>query len=220
MDPKATRGYRNRNPGNIDYRPQNKWQGQVGLGDDWMPATQRRFAAFQTHEFGIRALAVLLTTYQDRHGLRSIGQIINRWAPGNENNTGAYIQHVAKLTGIEPNAVLDLHDFHTMRALVTAIITHELGGQPYTADVIDGGLRLAGLVPTTVREVAASSTTVQAAASTGAAGALALALPGMLDAVAEAVPALEPLAHQAPWLGTALVVLTALANVWRRLRRV
>jgi hypothetical protein len=30
IDPKATRGYRNRNPGNIEHVPANKWQ---GLGD-------------------------------------------------------------------------------------------------------------------------------------------------------------------------------------------
>ena len=27
IDPKATRGYRNRNPGNIEHVPANKWQG-------------------------------------------------------------------------------------------------------------------------------------------------------------------------------------------------
>src|SRR4051812_2651489 len=89
-----SRGFRNRNPGNIDFAPSNKWQGQVGLGDGWLPAGQRRFAAFESHEYGIRALAMLLTTYQDRYGLRTIRQIVSRWAPGNENDTGAYVRFV------------------------------------------------------------------------------------------------------------------------------
>jgi hypothetical protein len=141
-DPKQSRGYRNKNPGNIDYNVRNRWQGQVGIETAGNPP---RFAVFESHEFGIRALAALLTTYQDRHGLRSITQIVSRWAPGNENNTGAYIQHVARLTGRGANDVLDLHTYADLRPLVEAIITHELGGNPYDAATIDAGLRLAGV---------------------------------------------------------------------------
>lgn len=141
-DPKQTRGYRNKNPGNIDWNAQNKWQGQVGREPTGNPP---RFAVFDKHENGIRALAVLLTTYQDRHGLRTIRGIISRWAPGNENNTDAYVAHVARLTGRAPGDTLDLHTFEDLRPLVAAIITHELGGQPYSDAQLDAGLRLAGV---------------------------------------------------------------------------
>jgi hypothetical protein len=154
MDPKQSRGYRNKNPGNIDYNVRNRWQGQVGIEATGNPP---RFAVFESHEYGIRALAALLTTYQDRHGLRTIRGIVNRWAPpkGDSNgaapggeytqNTSGYVDHVCKLTGFAPDAPLDLHTYEDLRPLVEAIITHELGGNPYDAVTIDAGLRLAGV---------------------------------------------------------------------------
>ena len=85
IDPKATRGYRNRNPGNIEHVPANKWQ---GLAE---PPSDGRFCRFTSHEFGIRALAALLVTYQDRHKLRTPRAIIERWAPqGGERHRGLY----------------------------------------------------------------------------------------------------------------------------------
>lgn len=141
-DPKATRGYRNRNPGNIDWNERNKWQGQLGREASGNPP---RFALFSSHEFGIRALAMLLTTYQDRHGLRTVRGIIRRWAPSSENHTQAYVDAVARRTGFGPDAALDLHGWTHLRPLVEAIIVHELGGNPYAAATIDEGLRLAGV---------------------------------------------------------------------------
>ena len=64
-DPKQSRGYRNCNPGNIDYNERNRWQGQVGI------EARGRFAVFSEHRWGIRAIAVLLITYQDRYGCDS-----------------------------------------------------------------------------------------------------------------------------------------------------
>ena len=58
QDPKLTRGYRNRNPGNIDHVPSNKW---LGLADPPLEPPPRaggraRFCVFKTHQHGIRAL--------------------------------------------------------------------------------------------------------------------------------------------------------------------
>ncbi|MBU8540179.1 structural protein [Falsiroseomonas tokyonensis] len=211
-DPKTSRGYRNKNPGNIDFNPANKWQGQVGRETTGSPP---RFAVFETHEHGIRALAMLLTTYQDRHGLRTVAGIINRWAPPVENQTSAYAVAVSRALGNAPTDQIDLHDYETMRKLVEAIIRHELGGNPYDAATIAAGLKLAGLSPP-----ALASGTVKAAASVGAAGVAAVAVVGpVLEAVGEALPDLAPLAEHSPAVGTTLVVLTAIYNVWRRLRR-
>ena len=193
-DPRASRGYRNRNPGNIDWNERNKWQGQVGREATGNPP---RFAVFESHEYGIRALAVLLITYQDRHGLRSIAGIINRWAPGNENDTAAYIAHVARLTGRDPHERLDLHRHEDLKPLVTAIITHELGGNPYDERTIEEGLRLAG-VPRPV-------TTLREAAATGT-GHGAITVGAVASAAAAAAPAIEALGGLPPWLGVALVL--------------
>lgn len=200
-----SRGYRNRNPGNIDFTPTNKWQGQVGLGDGWLPAGQRRFAAFESHEYGIRALAMLLTTYQDRHGLRTIRQIVSRWAPGSENDTGAYVRFVAqRMPNHGADDALDLHSYEDMRGLVVAIITHELGGNPYDDAAIEAGLRLAGLK----RPVR----TVAAAAATGE-GKAALSVASLATAASIAAPAIQALSGLPPWVGVVLVIAAAVVAV-------
>jgi hypothetical protein len=138
IDPKATRGYRNRNPGNIEHVPANKWQ---GLAD---PPSDGRFCRFTSHEFGIRALAALLVTYQDRHKLRTPRAIIERWAPKVENDTAAYIEVVARRIGVGPDEAIDLHRHDHLRPLVEAIIHHECAGLSYPAGVINRALTLAG----------------------------------------------------------------------------
>jgi hypothetical protein len=102
-DPRKSRGYRNRNPGNIEHSPANKW---LGLAD---PPSDGRFCRFVSHEHGIRALAVLLQAYQDRHGLRTVRAIISRFAPGHENPTEAYVTAVARRMGVGREAAIDVH---------------------------------------------------------------------------------------------------------------
>ncbi len=192
-----SRGYRNKSPMNIDYNPRNPWTGQVGLGDRWLPENQRRFAEFETHEYGIRAGAVLLTTYFDRHGLKTVRGIINRWAPPVENNTSAYVTAVAKAVGVEPDDPINLHTYEHMRPLVEAIIRHELGGQPYAASVIDEGLRMAGIrKPVTTVAQAASTGTGRGAIEVGAVAAAATA----------AAPAIQAIGALPVWTGVALVL--------------
>lgn len=197
-----TRGYRNKNPGNIDWSPANKWQGQIGKESTGNPP---RFAVFQTHEHGIRALALLLTTYQDRHNCRTIRQFIQRWAPSNENNTDAYVSQVARHMKLEiGDYILDIHEYEDLRPLVEAIITHELGGQPYPDSVIDEGLRLAGVPkPITSAGEAAKTTTGKGAITVAAAA----------SAAATAAPAMQSLATLPQWVGVALVIGVAVVAV-------
>lgn len=198
-DPKNSRGYRNRNPGNIDFQPANRWQGQTGKEEGG------RFATFDSHENGIRALAALLTTYQDRHGLRTIAGIVSRWAPGNENNTEAYISHVAALMQRGPRDVLDLHAYADLRPLVEAIITHELSGQPYAAAVLDEGLRRAGVVRPveTLTDAARTGTGRGAVAGVVGTGAVAVAV--------QAAPVLSALQGLDWRVGVAVIVVAGAA---------
>lgn len=140
---KQARGYRNKNPGNIDWNARNKWQGQVGREATGNPP---RFAVFETHEHGIRALARLLQSYQTQHSLFTIAGIINRWAPTNENNTSAYVNFVSRFVGIEPDEQVDVFKWNIARPMVEAIIRKELGGNPYPPEVIDEGLKMAGVM--------------------------------------------------------------------------
>lgn len=197
-DPKTTRGYRNKNPGNIDWNARNPWQGQVGIETTGNPP---RFAVFESHEFGIRALAALLTTYQDRHGLRTIRGIVNRWAPPNENNTGSYVRFVDDfLPNHGADDPVDMHTYADARLLVEAIIRKELGGNPYSNAVLDEGLRRAGIVkPVTTLTQAAGTRSGQSAGAITAA----------VVAAAPAAPIISAMGGLPQWTAVALIAAVA-----------
>jgi hypothetical protein len=135
------RGIRNNNPGNVDYHPSDDpWEGLDN------PPTDGRFCRFTEPKFGIRVMCKLLLAYQDFHGCRTVQDIINRWAPPAENDTGEYVAHVASLVGVAADAPIDVHKAAVLRPLVQAIIVHENGQQPYDAATIDAGLAAAGVV--------------------------------------------------------------------------
>lgn len=131
------RGIRNNNPGNID-RTGDKWQGMAAdqSGDD-------RFVVFVAPHWGIRALVKVLLSYRRKYGIKTVRGIIDRWAPPVENNTAAYIDQVAKACGVEPDDTIDIQNKAVLRVLVTSIIQHENGQQPYGPAVIDLGIDLA-----------------------------------------------------------------------------
>ena len=208
MDPKATRGYRNRNPGNIEHVAANAWQGLA------TPPSDGRFCRFTSHEFGIRALAALLITYQDRYQLRSVRAIISRWAPKVENDTLAYIAAVSQRVGVGADEVIDLHRHAHLRPLVESIIHHECAGLTYPAAVIDRALTLAGVPPAppaTLQAVAALTDTGRGAVLVGAAG--------IATAVVQATPAIQALGSLAPAVAIALIVAAVVSVLAWRLRR-
>lgn len=138
----APRGVRNNNPGNID-RSGVAWQGE----DRSAKARQQeaRFCVFTSPEFGFRALAKVLQTYQSKHGLRTVKAIINRWAPPTENITSAYVREVAKALNVDPEARIDVTQFDTAFGIAKAIARHENGGHYWSDATIAKGLELAGV---------------------------------------------------------------------------
>jgi hypothetical protein len=147
MSKQPPRGIRNNNPGNI--RHGDNWQ---GLATD-SRTRDKDFASFVSPAMGIRALAVTLVTYRDKHGLRTVQDIIHRWAPPSENKTGAYVAAVARKVGVTPTQQINVHDYAIMRPLVSAIIAHENGTGPLKTDntwyddaTIDEGLKRAGIM--------------------------------------------------------------------------
>ena len=58
-----------------------------------------------------RLFVILCRTYYGKYGLKTIRDIVSRWAPAKENNTEAYIRHVSDYTGIGPDR--DLGDPQT-----------------------------------------------------------------------------------------------------------
>lgn len=129
---RIARGIRNHNPGNIE-RTAARWQGMAAD-----QSSDPRFVVFTEPVWGIRALARVLRSYMQL-GFITPRQIINRWAPPHENITSAYVQSVAKHTGLGPDDPVGVHN---LPELVTAIIQHENGVQPYHRSVIEEALRL------------------------------------------------------------------------------
>jgi hypothetical protein len=127
-----TRGIVNNNPGNI-RKSATAWHGAVAGND---PA----FVTFDTPENGIRAMAKVLLTYQRQHGLDTVAELLERWAPAVENDSFAYIDDVATRLGIDPDERIDLGDPAMLAALCGAIIRHENGRQPYAGAVLAAGV--------------------------------------------------------------------------------
>ncbi|MDF2185464.1 structural protein [Grimontia hollisae] len=124
----APRGIRNHNPGNIEDNG-TPWQGRQGHDG--------RFIIFDGPVNGIRAMYKVLMTYRHRYRLDTVRGIINRWAPPFENNTEAYINHVANRLGVTPDTPLGLGDYPQ---LLKSIIKHENGVQPYDDSTIHAAI--------------------------------------------------------------------------------
>ena len=127
------RGIRNNNPGNIRHGA--KWQGLADVQLD------KDFCTFKSAEYGIRAIARILRTYEDKYELNTIAGILNRYAPTIENDTSSYIKHVADELDITPNTKIVLTNDRLL-SIIRAIIKHENGIQPYPNDIIMGGICL------------------------------------------------------------------------------
>ncbi|WP_374572785.1 hypothetical protein [Phenylobacterium sp.] len=108
---------RNNNPGNL-----RRWGSRP---------TQDGFAVFDTVEAGMLAMARNLLGYAKR-GDDTIREIISKWAPSSENDTGAYIRTVAKALGVSADKVLNLKDPATLTKLMQAISRQEAGGEFYS----------------------------------------------------------------------------------------
>lgn len=183
------KGIRNRNPGNIDDVG-IPWQGLIPKGDPRHNG-EERFCVFVDAQHGIRALAKNLTAYYQKHGLHTVRGMIDRWAPSRENNTKAYVNVVARAVGVPPDQRIDL-DFPTVRKMTLAIIKHENGMQPYTDEVIDAGLSMAGFHPGR-RDSFTKSRTVKATSAGAAATAAGTAI-GAVEDVQAVVEKVKPLA--------------------------
>lgn len=127
------RGIRNHNPGNIE-RTSVRWKG--------MSPDQRRdprFVVFMAPEWGLRAIArILLGDW--REGQRTIANLISEWAPPHENDTSAYIAAVGRACGVDPYQPANIPAL--LPKLIAAIVRHENGVQPYSAETIQLGIDL------------------------------------------------------------------------------
>lgn len=226
-------GIRANNPGNIRVSPNNNWKGRRAVRQE-----DGRFEEFETPVDGIRALAVNLTTYYDKHGLATIRDIIGRWAPSNgfdptrsraySQNTDAYVKHVSLVSGFAPDQRLNLHRYDHMRPLVEAIILHENGPGPvgtvnewYSNEIIDTAMSRAGL-PKPATQVGAVPVTKETLGATATAGLgvseIATTLPAVVDAMQSNEDHITSGSVVRILFGVALVVLAGMV-AWGQIKR-
>jgi hypothetical protein len=208
---RTPRGIRNNNPGNI-RRNGDPWQGLAERQSDV------EFFTFKTSIYGIRALARTLITYQDKHSLRTIRQIISRWAPPVENNTNAYVRAVSIDAGLDADQPLDLHRFDHLLPLTKAIIHHENGQQPYTDAQITKALVLAGVEPETPN-LQTTRTVKGGQAATAATAGLGMveAVQQTIDPARDALVGLVPYLEVAKWLLLVVTLVGIGVMLWARI---
>ena len=126
----TARGLRNNNP--LNLRPGAKpWLGELQPPDDG-------YCRFIDPEHGLRAACKLLLTYQSKYGLKTIREIIHRWAPPSDNNpTDAYVAYVAGICGTDADAPIDLNDASVLSSMLLGMVQQEEGVQPYSITVLE-----------------------------------------------------------------------------------
>jgi hypothetical protein len=128
-------GIRLNNPLNI--RRGSNWRGLA-------PAQSHPdFCEFVEPIYGIRAGARILTTYAQKHGVRTIAEAVTRWAPPEENDTGSYIVEVCEECSRGPHVPFDFRNPFELTTLVRAMMQQEIGAVPYLMVVLVDGVKLA-----------------------------------------------------------------------------
>lgn len=125
------RGLRNCNPCNIRIS-KTKYLGEI------TPSQDRAFKQFKSMDWGYRAVFVLLHHYYHKRGLKTIRQIISRYAPPVENNTESYIKAVASAVFLSPDDIVPMEERETMILIVSAMSKVENGTPAVITDVIAG----------------------------------------------------------------------------------
>lgn len=129
------RGFRNNNPGNI--KPGSiVFDGMTGVDANG-------FAIFSSMEYGIRAIAVIIKNYQNRDGLNTVREMIDRWSTTDQS---AYVSNVSADVGVGPDDYIDVNDPTTLSAIINGIITQENGqllAATITGAQIQNGIALA-----------------------------------------------------------------------------
>lgn len=210
----ATRGIRNNNPGNIRLSS-DKWQGLAAVQDDGT------FFKFESARMGIRALARILITYQDKYRLDTVAKIIARWAPPEDNNpTIGYASFVARNMGVGINDHLDLHDYRDLLGVVSGIVLFENGlkALPYDQLTMDAAMKLAGVEPPVKPLNKSREIKGQQVAAAGVAGTGLASIADSLKDVAGQVQPLMGYAGELKWLFIALTLAGILITVYARVR--
>lgn len=120
---------RGNNPCGLRYDPRNEWEGADGA------------VGFISRVHGVRACALTLKAYHDK-GIRTVGGMIERWAPPHENDTERFVVFVCSWLGVVSDETIP-QDYETFKTLVRAISIFENTGPRLTEYELELGVKLA-----------------------------------------------------------------------------
>lgn len=179
MSPEETTGIRNKNYLNV----KNGTSPWMDAGEKESGTDSRGHAVFSDPAYGVRAGILLLRSYYFKHNLRTIAEILARWAPASDT--------VGSLPGAPPNSPLDYSTFVAgrigfgfndrldifkedksigniarLRALFSAMSEYEIGNgfkvpvEEFNAglELVQPGILAEGTTPATDTEAAAPAT--------------------------------------------------------------
>lgn len=109
----------NNNPVNIRYSVRNDWVGEV-------PEIVNKlhdggFETFFHAVDGYRAAIILLRNYERNNGLKTIRQLLTRFAPHSENPTDNYVNFVASKVGVSPDVQAPIYDDRFIKKMLLAM---------------------------------------------------------------------------------------------------
>lgn len=111
-----TLALKNRNYLNIkQLQNGDRWKGS--LGED-----KHGHVIFESPAWSIRAGAITLRTYERKHGLKTITELVHRFAEGNRP---AYIRHLCRALGVKPDQKISFTKY--LPELLKAMVQFETG---------------------------------------------------------------------------------------------
>lgn len=113
----------NRNLLNIRYFGGEKFKGAIGVD-------KFNHVIFSHPAYSVRAGAMILKNYEERHGIRTVEDMIKRFAEGNQEQ---YVAFVCKHLGVKPKQKISLKkNLHKLLPIMIKFETGESVGVEYT----------------------------------------------------------------------------------------
>lgn len=191
-----TRGEKLNNPFDIE-KSAIKWQGKIE------PSSDATFEQFQTRVLGLRA-GFLDLKNQPKEGLDTIRKIITKFAPPSENNTEGYIKSICDKLQINPDDIVDLDDYTTLKALGLAVLMNEDGEVIYSDAEINQALSLAG-VPNVPKPGIMQQPEAHVMGGVGALTTVAY-VSNAVQSATPAIPLVQQILTYAPWVASVIVL--------------